>query len=157
MGRILTAVMMVFFIAGAADKALLKGRLGLAAEFDKGFNSTGSLTMAMAGIMCIAPVAGKILTPLAAPVFLKIGADPAMLSGILFSVDMGGYPLAVAMTDNSQVQILSGVLLSAMMGSTVIFTIPVALSMCRDEDRRPVSKGWFWELLRFPLGLLRGL
>ena len=28
MGRILTAVMMVFFIAGAADKALLKGRLG---------------------------------------------------------------------------------------------------------------------------------
>ena len=105
MGRILTAVMMVFFIAGAADKALLKGRLGLAAEFDKGFNSTGSLTMAMAGIMCIAPVAGKILTPLAAPVFLKIGADPAMLSGILFSVDMGGYPLAVAMTDNSQVPV----------------------------------------------------
>lgn len=47
MGRILTAVMMFFFIAGAADKALLKGRLGLAAEFDKGFNSTGSLTMAM--------------------------------------------------------------------------------------------------------------
>ena len=39
--------------------------------------------------MCIAPVAGKILTPLAAPVFLKIGADPAMLSGILFSVEYG--------------------------------------------------------------------
>ena len=32
MGRILTAVMMVFFIAGADEnKALLKGRLGLAA------------------------------------------------------------------------------------------------------------------------------
>lgn len=156
MGRILTAVMMFFFIAGAADEALLKGRLGLAAEFDKGFNSTGSLTMAMAGIMCIAPVAGKILTPLAAPVFLKIGADPAMLSGILFSVDMGGYPLAVAMTDNSQVQILSGVLLSAMMGSTVIFTIPVALSMCRDEDRRPVSKGVVLGIIAIPFGLITG-
>ncbi len=72
MGRILTAVMMFFFIAGAADKALLKGRLGLAAEFDKGFNSTGSLTMAMAGIMCIAPVAGKS-TPRSRPCFPKSG------------------------------------------------------------------------------------
>lgn len=156
MGTILTLVMMAFFVAGAADKIIMKGRLGLAEEFDKGFNSIGSLTMAMAGIMCAAPVAGKFLTPLAAPVFLKIGADPAMLSGILFSVDMGGYPLTAAMTDNSQIQILSGVLLSAMMGSTIVFTIPVALSICRDEDRRPVSKGIVLGIISIPFGLIAG-
>ena len=156
MGKMLTAVMMAFLVAGAIDKALLRGRLGLAGEFEKGFNAVGSLTMAMAGIMCIAPVVGKFLAPFSAPLFVKLGADPAMVSGILFSTDMGGYPLAAAMTDNESIQILSGVLLSSMMGATIVFTIPVSLSICREEDRRAISKGIVLGIIAIPFGLITG-
>ena len=70
--------------------------------------------MANGGNHVYCPVAGKILTP-GRPCFPENRGGPGYAVRNPVSVDMGGYPLAVAMTDNSQVQILSGVLLSAMM------------------------------------------
>lgn len=56
MQQVIIGAMMVFMVLGALDKALLGGRFGYGAEFEKGIHPMGELTLMMAGIMCIALV-----------------------------------------------------------------------------------------------------
>ena len=60
---------------------------------------------------------------------IAMSADPAMFAGTLLANDMGGWPLAQQLTDDPNAQMLSGLILGAMMGATVVFTIPVALGI----------------------------
>lgn len=156
MGNIFTLIIMIFMILGAADLVILKGKLGIAQEFEHGFNSVGSLILAMAGIMCIAPVVGEVLAPIVAPLFERMGADPAMLAGILIGTDMGGYALTKVMTESRDIQILGGILLSSLLGGTIAFTIPVGLSICRPEDKEAITRGIVFGIISIPFGLLAG-
>lgn len=156
MERYLSLVMAFFLAAGAFDKAVLKGKLGLGREFERGIHSVGALTLSMAGIMCVAPVMGKILMRAAAPFFRMVGADPAMIAGAVFAIDMGGLPLAAAMTESGVVRLLSGAILSSMMGATVVFLIPVSMTVCRKEDLEALSMGIVLGLISIPAGLAAG-
>ena len=81
MEKIVTAIMMFFMVLGALDRAVFRNRFGLGNEFVKGLNSIGPLILGMAGIMCSAPVLGKLLLKLVTPLFGAIGADPAIIAG----------------------------------------------------------------------------
>lgn len=156
MEQILSFIMMGFLVLAVFDRILLKGRLGLGSEMERGISAIGSLVLSMAGIMCIAPVLGNLLTTCITPLFSRIGADPAMIAGMLFAVDMGGLPLAQAMTSDPNVLMLSGILLSTMMGVTIVFTIPVVLGMCRPEDVKEIMTGIVIGIISVPFGLIVG-
>lgn len=152
----ITIVMMFFLIAGALDQALFRGKYGLGKEFVKGLNAVGPLLLSMAGIMCIAPAIGKTLYILALPFFNHFGADPAIAAGMFFGIDMGGYALTESMTGDIRIVLLGGVLLGSTLGTTVVFTIPVMLTVCRPEDQKSLSRGIVIGIISIPFGVTAG-
>ena len=147
--------MAVFALLGALDR-IFGNHFGLGREFEEGILAMGSLALAMVGIVCLAPVLADILKPVVVPVYGFLGADPAMFAGTILACDMGGGPLASAMTDNPQAALLGGILTGSMLGATIVFTIPVAMGILREEDRPAMAKGILCGIVTIPLGVLAG-
>ncbi len=153
--EILIAVMAGFAVLGAADR-IFGNRLGLGKEFEEGILSMGSLALAMVGIVSLAPVLAGLLRPVVLPVYGFLGADPAMFAGTILACDMGGGALAQAMTEDPQAAMLGGVLTGSMLGATLVFTIPVAMGILKEEDRPAMAKGILCGIVTIPLGVLAG-
>ena len=150
--EIIIIIMAAFAVAGAVDK-ILGNRLGLGKEFENGILAMGSLAMAMLGIITIAPVLANLLKPVVVPVYQFLGADPAMFAGTFFACDMGGAVLAREMTADPQAALLGGVLAGAMLGGTIVFSIPVAMGILREEDRPAMAKGMLAGFVTTPVGV----
>ena len=153
--EIVIAVMAVFAVLGAADR-ILGNKFGLGKEFEEGILAMGSLAMAMLGIISLAPVLAGVLKPIVVPVFGLLGADPAMFAGTILACDMGGGPLAAEMTADREAALLGGVLTGSMLGATIVFTIPVAMGILREEDRPAMAKGILCGIVTIPVGVLVG-
>ena len=151
----LIIIMAAFAALGALDR-ILGNRFGLGKEFENGILAMGSLAMAMLGIIVLAPVLANVLRPVIVPVFRFLGADPAMFAGTILACDMGGGSLAQALTDDPQAALFGGVLCGSMLGATIVFTIPVALGILKEEDRPFLAKGILAGIVTIPLGLLVG-
>ena len=153
--EILIAVMAGFAAIGAVDR-ILGNKLGLGKEFEDGIMAMGSLAMAMLGIISLAPVLAAVLRPMVVPVYAFLGADPAMFAGTILACDMGGGSLAQEMTADPQAALLGGVICGSMLGATIVFTIPVAMGILREEDRPALAKGILAGLVTIPVGILVG-
>lgn len=153
--EILIAVMAVFAALGALDR-IFGSRLGLGKPFEEGILAMGTLALAMLGIICLAPVLAKILDPVVVPVYRFLGADPAMFAGTILACDMGGGPLAQEMSTDPDAALLGGVICGSMLGATVVFTIPVAMGMLKEEDRPAMAKGILAGIVTVPAGVLAG-
>ena len=153
--EILIAVMAGFAILGAVDR-IIGNRFGLGKEFEEGILAMGSLALAMVGIVSLAPVLASLLKPVVVPVFGFLGADPAMFAGTILACDMGGGALAMEMTENRDAALLGGVLNGSMLGATLVFTLPVAMGILREEDRPAMAKGILCGIVTIPLGILAG-
>ena len=153
--EILLAVFAVLAVLGALDR-IFGNRFGLGKEFEEGILSMGALALAMVGIISLAPVLANLLRPVVVPVFGFLGADPAMFAGTLLACDMGGGPLAMELTEDPQAGLLGGVLTGSMLGATVVFTIPAAMGILKEEDRPALAKGVLCGLVTIPVGILVG-
>ncbi len=153
---IIMSIMAIFMAFSAIDRAVLNNRFGYGEKFDEGMYAMGPLATAMLGFMCIAPVLGNLLTPVITPVFGLLGIDSAMLAGSILSPDMGGYPLAKSMTENSQTAILSGGLYASMMGTSISFGIPVALGIIKEKDKPYFAKGIMAGVIPIPIACIVG-
>ena len=153
--EILITVMAGFAVLGAIDR-IIGNRLGLGKEFEEGILAMGSLAMAMLGIISLAPVLANVLKPAVVPVYEFLGADPAMFAGTILACDMGGGPLAMELTQDSQAAMLGGVIAGSMLGATIVFTIPVAMGILRQEDRPYLAKGILAGIVTIPVGILVG-
>lgn len=153
--EILIAVMAGFAVLGAVDR-IFGNRWGLGKEFEEGILAMGSLALAMVGIVSLAPVLANVLKPVVVPVYGFLGADPAMFAGTILACDMGGGSLAVQMTDDPRAAALGGVITGSMLGATIVFTIPVALGILREEDRPAMARGILCGIVTIPLGVLAG-
>ena len=153
--EILIAVFAVFALLGAVDR-ILGNRLGLGKEFEEGILAMGSLALAMLGIICLAPVLADLLKPVIVPVYGFLGADAAMFAGTLLACDMGGGALAVELAENHDAAMLGGVITGSMLGATLVFTIPVAMGILREEDRPAMAKGILCGIVTIPVGVLVG-
>lgn len=153
--EILIAVMALFAAVGAVDR-VLGNKLGLGKEFEEGILAMGSLAMAMLGIIALAPVLASLLRPVVVPVYEFLGADPAMFAGTILACDMGGAALAAEMTTDPQAALLGGVIGGSMLGATIVFTIPVAMGILREEDRPAMAKGILAGIVTIPVGILVG-
>ena len=153
--EILIAVMAGFALLGAVDR-IFGNRWGLGKEFEEGILAMGSLALAMVGILSLAPVLAALLKPVVVPIYGFLGADPAMFAGTLLASDMGGGALAAEMTDDPQAALLGGVLTGSMLGATLVFTLPVAMGILREEDRPAMAKGILCGIVTVPVGVLAG-
>ena len=153
--EIVIALMAVFALLGAVDR-IFGNRFGLGKEFEEGILAMGSLAMAMLGIITLAPVLAAVLKPIVVPVFGLLGADPAMFAGTILACDMGGGALAAEMTADPEAARLGGVITGSMLGATIVFTIPVAMGILREEDRPAMAKGILCGIVTVPLGVLAG-
>jgi ethanolamine transporter len=152
---IIVYIMIVFLVLGAIDK-LIGNRWGLGESFTNAFMSMGALTLAMVGIVSFAPVLAAILTPIIAPLYDLVGADPAAFANTILALDMGGYALAVEMAHSKDAELFSWVFLGTMMGPTIVFTIPVALGMIERKDHSYFAKGILLGIITVPIGCLVG-
>lgn len=148
-------IVIFFLIIGAIDK-IVGNKLGLGERFTEGFLAMGPLTLAMVGIISLAPVIANILTPIIAPIYQIIGADPATFANTILAIDMGGYALAKEMALTEEAEIFSYVFLGTTMGATIVFTIPVALGMIKKEDQPFFAKGILIGMITVPIGSLVG-
>ena len=153
--EILIYIMAVFAALGAIDR-ILGNRFGLGHPFEEGILAMGTLALAMQGIISLAPVLAKVLNPVVVPVYRFLGADPAMFAGTILACDMGGGPLAQQMTTDPDAALMGGVLCGSMLGATIVFTIPVALGILKEEDRPAMAKGILAGIVTIPAGLLVG-
>lgn len=153
--EILIAIMAIFAVLGALDR-IFGNRFGLGEKFEEGILAMGSLALAMVGIVSLAPVLAAVLKPVVVPVYTFLGADPAMFAGTILACDMGGGPLAVELTADPQAAMLGGVLTGSMLGATIVFTIPVAMGILKEEDRPAMAKGILCGIITIPLGVLAG-
>lgn len=153
--EVIVWILMFCMVLGGLDRAI-GNKFGLGEHFEEGFNALGPLALAMVGVTSLAPVLEKLLSPVIGPLYGIVGADPAMFAGTLLANDMGGWPLANQMTDNIEAAQLSGLILGSMMGPTIVFTIPVALSIINKEDRGYLAKGILAGIVTIPIGVFVG-
>ena len=148
-------IMMIFMVLGAIDR-IIGNRLGLGEEFENGINAMGPLALAMVGVVSLGPVLATILKPVVVPVYQFLGADPAMFATTLLACDMGGYPLAMELALDPEAGRYAGIILGAMMGPTIVFTIPVALGIIKKEDQRWLAMGILAGIITIPIGCIIG-
>lgn len=153
--EIIVYIMVGFMVLGALDK-IIGNKFGLGEKFDEGIMAMGSLAVAMVGVVSLAPVLAKVLKPVVVPIYTALGADPSMFATTLLANDMGGYPLAMELALTNEAGLFAGLILGAMMGPTIVFTIPVALGIIQKEDHPFLAKGVLAGLITIPLGCLAG-
>lgn len=153
---VITWILTAFFVIALVDRAFLKGRLGLGKEFDHGLAGTAPLILSMTGMMCIAPALGQWILSVLGDGPLPGGMDIGMLSGVLFAIDMGGYPVSVSVTSDPDIIYLGGVLLGSMLGTTIVYTIPLFYGMCEEREINLLSGGLVLGLAAIPVGVCIG-
>lgn len=153
--QIIIWIIVICMLIGAVDR-IIGNRFGFGEQFEEGFNALGALALSMVGVVSIAPVLKKILEPVITPVYEALGADPSMFATTLLANDMGGAPLALSMAQDADAGLLAAFILGAMMGPTIVFTIPVALGIIDASDRQYLAKGVLAGIVTIPIGVLAG-
>ncbi len=154
MNQVMMAVIAAGVILGGADR-IFGNRFGYGDKFEEGFRLLGPTALSMAGMICLAPVLADILGRVIVPFYRAVGVDPAMF-GSLLAIDMGGYQLAKELAADARTGSYAGIVVSAMFGCTLVFTIPVGMGMIQKEDRRFLARGIMFGLSAMPAGLLAG-
>ncbi len=152
--RVIILIMVCFVLIGAADK-IFGNRLHLGNKFEDGIMAMGTLVIATAGLLVLAPLAGNILRPVITPVFAVIGADPGVFGGMVLDLDTGGAALVQQMAVTQQGYTI-GMITASMLGATITFNIPVAMSLTKKEYQKAVAKGILIGIITIPLGVLAG-
>lgn len=152
---IINGVIFLFAVLGAADY-LLDNRFGLGGEFERGICCAGKLIIAMTGFMSLAPVLGRVLTPIVTPVFTAVGADPSALAGMLLANDSGGAALAAEMALDPAAGEFNGYFTASMLGAAVMCLIPMTMLCTKGTKRTAAVYGLVIGLFSVPFGCLAG-
>ena len=153
--EIIIYIMVIFMALGAIDR-IIGNRFGLGEKFEEGILAMGSLALSMIGIISLAPVLANILRPVVVPLFGLVGADPAVFAGTILANDMGGASLAMELARTEEAGQFGGLIVGAMLGPTIVFTIPVALGIIREEDRPALARGVLAGIITIPVGSFVG-
>ena len=153
--EIIVYIMVVFMALGAIDR-IIGNRFGLGEKFEEGILAMGSLALSMIGIISLAPVLANLLRPVVVPLYDLVGADPAVFAGTILANDMGGAPLARELAQSVEAGQFGGLIVGAMMGPTIVFTIPVALGIIKPKDRSALARGVLAGIVTIPIGSFVG-
>jgi len=150
-GTIIIYIIMGCAILGAF--AYIKDdQSGLGQEFIEGLNSIGPIFVPVAGIMAATPYLSIFVKTVFGPMFAAIGADPAIAATTFIAVDMGGYQLAEVLAQTKESWIMAMVV-GYMSGATIVFSIPVGLTMLQKSDHKYMALGVMAGILSIPVGV----
>lgn len=152
--RIIIYIMVFFVLVGAADQ-ITGSRLRLGNKFEDGIMAMGTLVISTAGLLVLAPLMGSLLRPVVGPVFGLIGADPGVFGGMVLDLDTGGAALVRQLAESQNGDTV-GMITSSMLGATITFNIPVAMSLTKKEYQKDVAKGVLLGIITVPLGVVLG-
>ena len=153
--NICIGVLLCFAVLGLADK-ILGGRLGVAAELDRGLAAMGSLSLSMTGIYCLIITAMSVLEGGLSAVSRALPFDASLAAGMLLAPDMGGWATASQLAANGALAAYSGLLVASTLGCLVSFTLPIALGSLEHYQIHGFMQGVVWGLIALPAGLVAG-
>lgn len=154
MNRIIMAVFAAGAVLGGLDY-MLGNKKGYGAKFEEGFMLLGPTALSMAGIICIAPALSLLLGRLITPLCHLTGIDPAMAGGVL-AIDMGGWQLAMQLALDPALGNFSGIVIGAIFGCTITFTLPIGMGMIDHCDHAVFLKGMMIGMITMPVGFIIG-
>ncbi|MBQ5910157.1 MAG: ethanolamine utilization protein EutH [Bacteroidaceae bacterium] len=96
---------------------MIGNKLGYGEKFENGFRMLGPVALAMAGIICLAPVLSAVLGVMVTPLCNLLNLDPGIFGSIL-AIDMGGCQLAVDLAKDPEFGLFSGVIISSIFGKS---------------------------------------
>lgn len=149
---ILEIIFAVFAVIGAVDR-ITGNHLKLGTEFEKGILSAGSLSLAMVGMICIAPTIAHFITPILSPLCELTGIDMSFV-GSLVANDMGGASIASSLASDKTIGNFNGLIVASMMGCTICFTIPVALNTVDKKYHKDLLTGILCGIATMPIGCI---
>lgn len=152
--QIIMYIMALGALIGGVD-FMLGNRFGFGCRFQQAFQLLGSIALSMAGIICLAPLLSRGVELLFSPLCTAIGMDPGIFGGLL-AIDMGGYPLAEALSLDPRIVPFSGIILASTFGCTIVFTIPVGLGTIGPDDRQDFTRGILLGLISLPAAIFAG-
>ncbi len=145
---------MVFFacsVLGALDY-LLNNRFKLGEEFKKGFALYGSMALSMIGMLVLAPAIGEWLRPAMSFVREVLHLDPSVIPASLLANDMGGGDLAMELAADPRMGQFNGLIVAAMMGVILSFTVPFSLGLVKEEQHDKLLLGLLCGVVSVPFG-----
>lgn len=154
LNQILMGIIAAGVVIGGLDK-IFGDKLGLGEKFVEGLNYMGPTALCIAGILCLAPVIGQGCRYLIAPLCRAVHIDPAMSANIL-ALDMGGYALAMELADDMTIGLYSGLVVASMFGCTLVYLIPLGMTVVDPRSRREFSRGVMIGLAAMPAGMISG-
>lgn len=152
--RVIMMIMAIGVVVGGLDR-IMGNRLGYGKKFEEGFMYLGPTALSMVGIICLAPLISGTLGRGIVPLYRLLGVDPAMF-GSLLAIDMGGYQLSMELAVNPVIGRYAGIVAASVFGCTIVFTIPVGMSLIEERDRPAFAKGIMLGLAAMPAALLAG-
>ena len=147
----LTFIILIFSVLGGIDY-VFGCKFGIGKEFERGFMMLGTLALAMIGMIVVAPLIASLLNPFFDFVYTSFRIDPSIIPASLFANDMGGAPLATEVAKNKEIGLFNALVVSSMMGCTISFTIPFAISAVKKEQHREVLLGILCGIVTIPVG-----
>lgn len=151
--QVFQTILACFALLGALDK-ITGNHLKIGSEFEKGIETTGALALAMVGMMVLAPTISKILIPVFKPISEFLHIDPSFVAGFLAN-DMGGAAVARELSPTIWGS-FNGLIVGAMMGCTVVFTIPVPLKTVDKKYHKDLLNGVICGVITIPVGCYVG-
>lgn len=148
---IITLIVVIFSMIAAFDR-MIGGKMGLVPHFEKGFMLLGTMSLSMIGMIVISPFIAELLSPCFTFIYNTLGLDPSIIPASLFANDMGGAPLAKQVAVDQNIGMYNALVVSSMMGCTISFTIPYALTTVKKEMHKPMLLGLLCGIITIPIG-----
>ena len=140
------------FAAVAAIDRIFGSRLGLGRDFERGISMAGPLILAMGGMLVLYPVISELLMGISGGSSKYF--DFSIIPAALLANDMGASQIAMSLAASPEAGLLTGMVVSSMMGCTVSFLIPYVLQVTAKERHSDVIFGLLCGIIMIPVGVL---
>ena len=146
-----TIIMLIFSVLGGIDR-FFGNKLKLGEEFEKGFMLLGVMALSMIGMIVVSPFLAELLSPFFDVFYTVFRIDPSVIPASLFANDMGGAALSESIAKSEALGGFNGLVVSSMMGCTISFTIPVALTVVERTHHKDMLTGFLCGIVTIPFG-----
>ncbi|MGI5874223.1 MAG: ethanolamine utilization protein EutH [Bacillota bacterium] len=125
----------------------------LGKKFFEGLDTIGTIFLPVAAILASIPFLKGLCVGVFGAFFSFLGADPALAATTIIATDMGGYELAAAVAETKESWMMA-MIVGYMGGATIVFSIPLALRILHEDDRKYLALGIISGIIAIPVGVL---
>ena len=112
----------------------------------------GTMSLSMIGMIVLAPWMGDVILNGFGSIVDNIPFDISVITGSLLANDLGGATLAINVARDEQIGYFNGLIVAAMMGATISFTLPLAMEVVEKRQQREMLFGLLCGIVGIPVG-----